>query len=135
MLLFGRKTGEGAQMGEPITIPRVCIAGIGSNSGKTTVAVGLVRALSQRGLKVQSFKCGSDFIDAAYLSRASGRSCRMLDTWVLGSDGVTATFADGTADADVAVIEGVGGVFDGHGMRAEPLDGRQFHGSTADVAA
>ncbi len=122
-------------MSDPITMPRLVVAGIGSDSGKTTVALGLVSALRHRGRTVQAFKAGSDFIDSAYLAHASGRPCRTLDSWVLAPEGVTAAFAHGMRGADCAIVEGVGGLFDGHGLVTGPRNGRsRFPGSTAEIA-
>ena len=102
-------------MPERTSIPRLVVAGIGSGAGKTTVALGLVGALRRRGRAVQTFKVGPDFVDCAYLAHASRRPCRNLDSWMLGSAGVVRSFAQGVRDADVAVVEGTAGIFDGHG--------------------
>ena len=117
-------------------IPRLVVAGLGSGAGKTSITLGLVAALRQRGHAVQTFKVGADFIDAAYLAHASRRPCRNLDPWMLGEKGVQRALARGGVGADCIVVEGGMGLFDGHGM---PMDGDSttagnFPGSTADVA-
>jgi len=106
---------------------RIVIAGTGSGVGKTSVALGLVRSLARRGLRVQPFKVGPDFLDPTYLSRAAGRTCYNLDPWMMGRDYVRDLFARATADADVAVVEGVMGMYDGASADTS-------EGSTADVA-
>src|SRR5258708_24546669 len=84
-------------------------------------------ALRQRGLGVQPFKVGPDFIDPGHHTRVCGRVSRNLDTWMLSEDFVRACFAHASSGADVAVVEGVMGLFDGCG----PED---FRGSSANVA-
>ena len=107
--------------------PRLLIAGTGSGVGKTSLALGIVRALGRQGLRVQTFKVGPDFLDPTYLARASGRTCYNLDAWMTSADYVRQLFARATADADLAVIEGVMGLFDG----ASPAS---LEGSTAEIA-
>ncbi len=102
-----------------------CIAGTNSGVGKTTITLGLLRALKRRGLQVAPFKCGPDYIDTAFHKAACGSPSRNLDTWL--TDEVRQVFSRGTSGADCAVIEGVMGMFDG----AKP---GKLEGSTADVA-
>lgn len=103
------------------------IAGTHSSVGKTTIALALMAALRRRGLTVQPFKVGPDFIDPGHHTAVSGRVSRNLDTWMLKEETVCATFREAASGSDVAVVEGVMGLFDGKG----PEDRR---GSTAHVA-
>lgn len=107
--------------------PTLVIGGTGSGVGKTSLTLGLARCLARQGLRVQTFKVGPDFLDPSYLKVASGRTCYNLDGWMTSRDYVRRLFARATADADIAVIEGVMGLFDG----ASALS---LEGSTAEIA-
>lgn len=95
------------------TTPRIVIAGTHSGCGKTTVARGLMHALRRQGLVVQPFKVGPDFIDPSHHSAICGRTSRNLDPFMMGEEGVIATFCTACEGADIAVIEGVMGIYDG----------------------
>ncbi len=107
--------------------PTLVVAGTHSGSGKTSISLALTRALARRGFAVQTFKTGPDFLDPSYLALASGRPCHNLDSWMAGKDHIAGLFADATADADCAIVEGVMGLFDG--AAAENSEG-----STAEIA-
>jgi cobyrinic acid a,c-diamide synthase len=105
----------------------VVVAGVASGVGKTTVTLGLLEAFRRRGLTVQGFKVGPDFIDPGFHELATGRGSYNLDGWMCGRDHVLASVARHAADVDLAVVEGVMGCFDG-------LDATSDEGSTAQVA-
>jgi len=107
-------------------IPSFLIAGTHSGVGKTTVTLGLMAALRARGLNVQPFKVGPDFIDPSHHTAICGRPSRNLDPFMMGEDGVRRSFCSALAGADVAVVEGVMGLYDG-------MDGTDVS-STAEVA-
>jgi cobyrinic acid a,c-diamide synthase len=109
-----------------LSIPRIVIAAPSSGSGKSTIASGLMAAFS-RQMTVQAFKVGPDYIDPMYHTAASGRPARNLDTWMLPDETVCQGFARASQTAELAIIEGVMGLFDGR-------DASPFNGSTAGVA-
>ncbi|HOI58991.1 MAG TPA: cobyrinate a,c-diamide synthase, partial [Methanoculleus sp.] len=94
-------------------IPRIVVAGTHSGCGKTTLASGLMAALTARGLAVQPFKVGPDFIDPTHHTAICDRASRNLDPFMMGETGVRETFFRASAGADIAVIEGVMGLYDG----------------------
>ncbi|MGW1773014.1 cobyrinate a,c-diamide synthase [Streptomyces sp. NPDC002104] len=108
-------------------VPRLVIAAPSSGSGKTTVATGLMAAFSERGLAVSPHKAGPDYIDPGYHALATGRPGRNLDAFMCGPELVAPLFAHGSAGCDLAVIEGVMGLYDGAAGRGELA-------STAQVA-
>jgi len=89
------------------------IAGTHSGCGKTTITLGLMAALKKRGLKVQPFKAGPDFIDSGLHRIITGRPSRNLDIWMCGEDYVKECFHKYSTDADIAIIEGAMGMYDG----------------------
>jgi len=96
-----------------VAIPRLVIAGPASGCGKTTVACGLMAALRARGLAVSGHKVGPDYIDPGYHALATGRPPRNLDPFLCGEDLIAPLFLHGAAGAQIAVVEGVMGLFDG----------------------
>lgn len=114
-------------MAQTLSIPRLLIAGAASGIGKTSITVGLARALRARGLRAAVFKCGPDYLDPTYHVRAARRTCHNLDSWMMGRSGVLATFGRACQGADIALVEGMMGLFDG----ASPVNDE---GSTAEIA-
>src|SRR6185369_11799671 len=96
------------------------ISAVRSGAGKTTVALGLMRALARRGRSVQPFKCGPDYIDPAFHTVAAGRPSFNLDSWAM----TPALLGDlvGRHAADISIVEGVMGLFDGAGGRGATSD-------------
>lgn len=111
-------------------LPGVLIAAPRSGAGKTTVTLGLMRALRRAGVVVQPYKCGPDYIDPAFHGAAAGRASYNLDLWAMGPSRLRALVTATAPGADLAVAEGVMGLFDG--AAAEGPHGR---GASADVAA
>lgn len=107
-------------------IPQCLVAAASSGSGKTTFTLGLLRALNRRGLTVQGFKCGPDYIDPKFHRLACGRESVNLDLFMMSPEHVQAVYARHSAGSDAAVLEGVMGLYDGY-VRDQ--------GSSAEVAA
>jgi cobyrinic acid a,c-diamide synthase len=108
--------------------PTLIIAGTTSGVGKTTISLAIMYALKyKKGFSVQPFKIGPDFIDPSYHKIITGRESRTLDAWMMGNNGIISTLQNAAIDVDVAIIEGVMGLFDG-------LSGKNDFASTAYVA-
>ena len=116
-------TVKGGAAGFIVAAPR-------SGAGKTTLTLGLMGALKRRGLTVQPFKCGPDYIDPAFHTAATGRPSFNLDTWSMRRELIGELIGNAAADADICIAEGVMGLFDGVAG-----GGRCGKGSTADLAA
>jgi len=110
-----------------LNLPRIVIAGVSSGVGKTTITTAFIASLRAQGLRVQPFKVGPDYIDPSHLAFAASRPCYNLDTWMMPPDRMLEVFCTASADTDIAVIEGVMGLYDGHSSTSEV-------GSTAEVA-
>ena len=110
-----------------VQIPTIVVAGVTSGVGKTTVAMAIMHALRKKGLRVQPFKVGPDFIDPSYHTFVTKRQSRNLDVWMMGKQGVLDCFANACKGADIAIIEGVMGLFDG-------ISGKSDFASTAHLA-
>ncbi len=103
------------------------VAGTASGVGKTTCSLALMAAFRRRGLIVQPFKCGPDFLDTGHHTSICGRSSRNLDTWMLDKQANRELFVQASTGADIAIVEGMMGLFDG-------VAGGTEHGSSAEIA-
>jgi cobyrinic acid a,c-diamide synthase len=110
-----------------VSQPRIVVAATRSGDGKTTVATGLMAALRAAGLRVSAHKVGPDYIDPSYHAAAAGRPGRNLDPWLVGEERIAPLFLHGARGADISIVEGVMGLFDG-------AAGRGDFASTAHVA-
>lgn len=108
-------------------VPGFLLAGTHSGCGKTTLSAGLLRAFRNRGTVIAPFKAGPDYLDPMLHAEAAGRSCWNLDGWFLDDEGLRGAYARGSMQADLALVEGVMGLFDG----ADPIS---FEGSSAELA-
>ena len=105
--------------------PRLIIAATQSGSGKTTITAGLIGALKRRGLDVQPYKVGPDYIDTGWHALACGQPSHNLDSWLVGADNIRKIFADTASHAYISIVEGVMGLYDG---------GRDGQSSTAEIS-
>jgi cobyrinic acid a,c-diamide synthase len=103
------------------------IAGTASGAGKTTVTLALIAAMRRRGLVVQPFKGGPDFLDTGHLTRIAGRAARNLDTWMLSAEANRDVLRQAAVGADAVIVEGMMGLFDGK-------SGASDEGSSAEIA-
>jgi cobyrinic acid a,c-diamide synthase len=111
---------------DEVSTPRLVLAGAGSTTGKTTLTAAILAALRRRGMRVRPFKVGPDFVDAAYLAHVAGSACRNLDPWILGQDALLQSFHAGCMEGDIALVEGMLGLYDSWGAGTE--------GSTAELS-
>src|SRR5437667_12874473 len=96
-----------------LTVPRVVLAGVSSGVGKTTITTAFIANLRARGIRVQPFKVGPDYIDPSHLALAASQPCYNLDTWLMPPGRMLDVFCNTAASADIAVIEVVMGRYDG----------------------
>lgn len=114
-------------MSDIVAAPRLLVAGVSSGVGKTTFTAGLCYALRRRGLRVAMYKCGPDYLDPTYHALASGRPCQNLDGYMMGQGAVLSTIARAADDADIHLVEGMMGLFDG-------ASATSIEGSSAEIA-
>jgi cobyrinic acid a,c-diamide synthase len=110
-----------------LPIPRILIAGDRSSAGKTTISIGIMSVLRDMKYRVQPFKVGLDFIDPSYHTEVTGRFSRNLDGYLMSEDAVKEVYSHAVQDADIAIIEGVRGLYEG-------LEATSDIGSTAQIA-
>ena len=111
---------------QQINIPRLVIGAPHGRSGKTTVTLALVSGFLSRGVDVQPFKKGPDFIDPSWLSRLTGKPCRNLDSYMMSRGDIQQSFVRNARRAGIAIVEGAMGLFDGLDLEGS--------GSTAEIA-
>jgi cobyrinic acid a,c-diamide synthase len=109
------------------SVPRLLVSATGSGAGKTTATIALMGALRARGMRVAAFKCGPDYLDPTYHRRVTGAPSHNLDGWMMDRTSVLATFTRAADGADIAVIEGMMGLFDGAAPTSD-------EGSSAEIA-
>ncbi len=114
-------------MSKVVKRPRVVLAGTSSGVGKTTLTIGLMAAFKRKGFVVQGYKAGPDYIDPSYHEAVTGRPSRNLDSWMLEEGVVREVFLCAGQDADLSIVEGVMGFYDGK-------DSRSNIGSTAHIS-
>lgn len=110
-----------------MAIPRIVIAGTHSGAGKTSVSLALMASFNESGHRVRAFKAGPDFIDPGYHRAAAGTPSHNLDSWLLDAEALSRLFVRESEGGDIAIIEGVSGLFDGFGAADET-------GSTAQIS-
>ena len=117
----GGKTGvcRKDRMKENTRLPRILLAGMNSGCGKTSVTCGILKALTDRGMKIQAYKCGPDYIDPMLHSHITGRPCRNLDPFFSTEEELRELVAKDSREADFSVAEGVMGYYDGIGVSSE----------------
>jgi len=113
-------------MQQLVNVPRLVVGAPQGRSGKTTFTIALLSGLVKKNLTVQSFKKGPDFIDPGWHARVTGRPCRNLDRFIMSEDTIKQSLARGSLGADIAVVEGAMGLFDGVDLEGS--------GSTAEIA-
>ncbi len=96
-----------------MTMPRLILAGDRSSAGKTTISTGVMSLLHERGMKVQPFKVGLDYIDPSYHSMATGRQGENLDGFLMSEQAIVEAFQHSAGGSDIAIIEGVRGLYEG----------------------
>lgn len=126
MAAGGSRLLRGDSLSHNYSIPRLLVAAPQGRSGKTTITVGLIAALTARGLRVQPFKKGPDFIDPSWLTKVAGRACRNLDSYLMEQQPIRETFIRHALNSDIAIIEGAMGLFDGVDLKGS--------GSAAEIS-